>query len=173
MTFIFFITFYISSSFAPKLFILLPKSALFGVLGAKPVEGGKISSSKMFIIQEIASALIAGVIVVMAGFQTLLDFCLRQNRCAIPWSPLHSALRTPLFRYAKSIAPCRMHLQKKVRGVLRGGMRGLAAKAQAPPFAPLHNSASASPQNQLHLAECTCRKKVAWWAAMCYAGLVH
>ena len=31
--------------------------------------------------------------------------------------------------------------------------------------------ASASPQNQLHLAECTCRKKVAWWAARCHAGL--
>jgi hypothetical protein len=37
LTFIFFITFYISSSFAPKLFILLPKSALFWVLGAKPL----------------------------------------------------------------------------------------------------------------------------------------
>ena len=31
------------------------------------------------------------------------------------------------------------------------------------------NTASATPQNQLPLAECTCRK-IAWCVAMCYAG---
>jgi len=39
----------------------------------------------------------------------------------------------------------------------------LSVYSPAPPFAPrlqLHNSASAVPQNQLHLAECTLQKKL-------------
>jgi len=46
---------------------------------------------------------------------------------------------------------------------------GLASKARSTPTTPHPQP----PQNQLHPAECTCRKscqKFAWWAAGCYAG---
>jgi len=37
---------------------------------------------------------------------------------------------------------------------------------------PLHNTASAPPQNQLHLAECTCRKRcMVGCGVLCGAGI--
>jgi len=61
---------------------------------------GIVLSSKMFIIQEIASALIAGVVVVIVDWKNS--------------APRHSA---------KSIAHCRMHLPKKLHGGLRCATR--------------------------------------------------
>jgi len=52
---------------------------------------------------------------------------------------------------AKSIAPRKLHLQKKLHGGLRCAKWGWHIRQP--------------PQNQLQLAECTCKKKAAWWVA--------
>jgi hypothetical protein len=90
----------------------------------------------------------------------------RSTNCSTPPTPLRFRIT------AKSIAACRMHLQKKLRGGLRGATRGwqlkirsklgLGAKHATPKN--VRHSASAT-QNQLRLAECIA-EKAAWWAAM-------
>ncbi len=91
---------------------------------------------------------------------------------------------------AKSIAPCRMHLQKKLHGVLRCAKWGWCTKSllkvrlrckaghaeeRAAFYSiPLHASNSATPLLQHRKINCTLQnalvEKAAWWAAMCYAA---
>jgi len=56
-----------------------------------------------------------------------------------------------------------MHLQRPHPCIARA-----SPQPPAPPFIPLRNTASAAPQNQLHLQNAVA--KFARWAAMCYAG---